>query len=80
MGYPKRAGRSSLGMIFNVDSHGDLRSCSKRRRYTAMTQTTRSKWHPPVHASCAPNAHSARASQLPRPMTGQVLSLAIACS
>ena len=41
--FRKSAGRSSLGMIFNVDSHGDLRFCSKRRRYTVMTQLPASR-------------------------------------
>ena len=48
MGYPKSSGRSSLGMIFNIDLHGDLRSCSKRRRYTVMTQTPRRSRPPPL--------------------------------
>ena len=71
MGYPKSAGRSSLGMIFNVDSHGDLRSCSKRRRYTVMTQTTRSKWHDPlmsgpITTDCEVEAVSPRSMQVER--------------
>ena len=54
--FQKSAGRSSLGMIFNVDSHGDLRFCSKRRRYTVMTQLPASRGTPPyrfrVENSC----------------------------
>ena len=34
----KSAASPSLGMIFNVESHGDLRSCSKRRRHSVMTK------------------------------------------
>ena len=44
----KSSGDHSLGVIFNKETHGDLRFDSFGRSDTVLNQTTRTTWHPPV--------------------------------
>ena len=48
VGRKKSSGDLVLRLVFDGESHGDIRFCSFGRRYTVFNQTPRSKWHPPV--------------------------------
>ena len=37
-----------IGVVFDEESHGNIRFYSFGRRYTALKQTPRMPWHPPV--------------------------------
>ena len=37
-----------IGVVFDEESHGNIRFYSFGRRYTVLKQTPRMPWHPPV--------------------------------
>ena len=51
MKFQKSVGRSSLGLIFNVELHGDIHFSSILRHYAIMKQTPRVTWAPPLRVS-----------------------------
>ena len=40
-----------IGVVFDEESHGNIRFYSFGRRYTVLKQTPRMPWHPPVHGT-----------------------------
>ena len=48
VGRKKSSGDLVLRLVFDGESHGDIRFCSFGRRYTVFNQTPRMAWAPPV--------------------------------
>jgi hypothetical protein len=44
----EKSGYGFLGVVFNEETHGNIRFLWFCRRYTVMKQTTRSNWHDPL--------------------------------
>ena len=48
VGRKKSSGDLVLRLVFDGESHGDIRFCSFGRRYTVFNQSPRPPWHDPL--------------------------------